>query len=170
MEKPGIARPFLCAPHPGSGPAALESLPNAEEKPMHRTPQAHAAISEINVTPLIDVMLCLLIIFMIAMPTLSQSVPLDLPQPGPEIKRIDPEPPMQVRILADGRLFLDQQPISADVLAAELAYQAKRDPQRVVAIDAHQDTQYDKVVAVLADVRNQGMTRIAMKSETGWVR
>jgi biopolymer transport protein ExbD len=168
MEKPGIARLFLCAPHPGFGTAALESLPNAEEKHMHRTPQAQAtAISEINVTPLIDVMLCLLIIFMIAMPTLSQSVPLDLPQRGPKPEQVDPEPPMQVRILADGRLFLDQQPISADVLAAELAYQAKRDPQRVVAIDAHQDTHYDKVVAVLADVRNQGMTRIAMKNVAG---
>ncbi len=136
---------------------------------MHRTPQAQAtAISEINVTPLIDVMLCLLIIFMIAMPTLSQSVPLDLPQRTPEPQLVNPEPPMQIRILADGRLFLDQQPISADVLAAELAYQAKRDPERVVAINAHQDTQYDKVVAVLTDVRDQGMNRIAMKNETGW--
>jgi biopolymer transport protein ExbD len=169
MEKPGIARLFLCAPHPGSGTAALESLPNAEEKPMHHAPHEQAtAISEINVTPLIDVMLCLLIIFMIAMPTLSQSVPLDLPQRPEKSQPINPEPPMQVRIFADGRLFLDQQPISAEVLAAELAYQAKRDPERVVAIDAHQDTQYDKVVAVLADVRNQGMTRIAMKNESAW--
>jgi biopolymer transport protein ExbD len=146
-------------------------MPTAEEIVMSHAAPAHAnAISEINVTPLIDVMLCLLIIFMIAMPTLSQSVPLDLPQPRPEPPQGNPEPPMQVRILADGRLFLDRQPVSADVLAAELAFQAKRDPERVVAIDAHQDTQYEKVVAVLADVRNQGMTRIAMKNEAGWDR
>lgn len=135
---------------------------------MARTETAQAtAISEINVTPLIDVMLCLLIIFMIAMPTLSQSVPLDLPQVPKDPVRTKPEPPMQLRILADGRLFLDQKQISAELLSAELAYQARRDPERVVAIDADQEAQYQVVVSVLADVRDQGITKIAMKNDAG---
>jgi biopolymer transport protein ExbD len=150
---------------------ALQSLPTAEDPPMPRTAPAPAtAISEINVTPLVDVMLCLLIIFMIAMPTLSQSVPLDLPQTPEKPIKIDPEPPLQVRILADGRLFLDEKPISAELLSAELAYQARRDPERVVAIDADRDAQYDSVVSVLADVRDQGISKIAMKNDAGRVR
>lgn len=138
---------------------------------MTRTETAPAAaISEINVTPLIDVMLCLLIIFMIAMPTLSQSVPLDLPQPGPDELKASPESPMQVRVLVDGRLLLDQKAISAELLSAELAYQARRNPDRVVAIDADQETHYQLVVSVLADVRDQGITKIAMKNATGRMR
>lgn len=122
------------------------------------------AVSEINVTPLIDVMLCLLIIFMIAVPTLSQVVPLDLPQEGPPLPEpVKPEPPIQVHILADGRLLLDQRPISTQVLSAELAYQVARDKRRVLAIEAHPDARYEQVLGVLADARDQGITRIAMQ-------
>jgi biopolymer transport protein ExbD len=162
---------FFARENPEARNAALQSLPAAEETPMPRTETAQAtAISEINVTPLIDVMLCLLIIFMIAMPTLSQSVPLDLPQLTDPPPKDNPEPPMQLRILADGRVFLDQKPISAELLSAELAYQARRDPERVVAIDADQEAQYQVVVSVLADVRDQGITKIAMKNDAGWSR
>jgi biopolymer transport protein ExbD len=124
--------------------------------------QTQAAISEINVTPLIDVMLCLLIIFMIAMPMLNGRVPLDLPQKGDPPPITSPAPPMQLRILADGRLLLDQHPITAELLAAEMSYQVARDETRVLAIQADRDTEYERVVEVLASAKDQGVTRIAM--------
>lgn len=125
------------------------------------------AVSEINVTPLIDVMLCLLIIFMIAVPTMTHLVPLDLPQHVPPVpEAVKPEPPIQVRILADGRLLLDQKLISAHMLSAELAYQVGRDKRRILAVDAHQDARYEQVLQVLADARDQGITRIAMQDAT----
>lgn len=129
---------------------------------MHRTERvADTAIASINVTPLIDVMLCLLIIFMIAMPTLTGSMPLDLPQDGP--LTIDkPQDPIRIRILADGRLLLQGRPIAADVLSAELGYQIARDAERIVSIDADRDAQFQQVIDVLADARAQGATRIAM--------
>ncbi|MDZ4813242.1 MAG: biopolymer transporter ExbD [Pseudomonadota bacterium] len=135
---------------------------------MHTQNAQANAVSEINVTPLIDVMLCLLIIFMIAAPTLTQIVPLDLPQPPltPPPEPVKPEPPIQVRILADGRLLLDQRPISAPVLSVELAYQAARDKRRILAVDADQDARYEQVLEVLADARDQGITRIAMHDGT----
>ena len=102
----------------------------------HVQAETESAISQINVTPLVDVMLCLLIIFMIAAPTLTRSLPFDLPQKGPIEDTRKPESPMQLRILADGRLLLDGKPIQDDVLAAELSYQAGRDDQRILSIDA----------------------------------
>ncbi len=134
---------------------------------MHAQNTQANAVSEINVTPLIDVMLCLLIIFMIAVPTMTHLVPLDLPQHIPPVpEAVKPEPPIQVHILADGRLLLDQKLISAQVLSAELAYQVARDKRRILAIDAHQDVRYEQVLEVLADARDQGITRIAMHDAT----
>jgi biopolymer transport protein ExbD len=124
--------------------------------------QTQAAISEINVTPLIDVMLCLLIIFMLAMPMLNGRVLLDLPQNGDPPPTTSPAPPMQLRILADGRLLLDQHPITAELLAAEMSYQVARDEFRVLAIQVDRDTEYKRVVEVLASAKDQGVTRIAM--------
>lgn len=132
---------------------------------MHHTVRTEeaTAIADINVTPLVDVMLCLLIIFMIAMPTLTGSVPLDMPQVGPTPPvPIEPEPPMLVHIRADGRLFLQGRPIDADVLSAEMRYQLARDPDRVLSIDADRDAQYQQVLDVLAAARDQGVHRISM--------
>lgn len=119
------------------------------------------AISEINVTPLVDVMLCLLIIFMIAAPILSKRLPLNLPQPTPTIPPPPLEPPMLLRILSDGRLLLEDRPIQDQVLAAELAFQAHRDPARVLLIDPDRDAGYQRFVDVLAQAREQGVQRIA---------
>ena len=124
-------------------------------------------ISEINVTPLVDVMLCLLIIFMIAASTLTSRLPLDLPQSTPPVEQLSkPEPPMQLRIMADGRLLLEDRPIADDVLAAELAFQAGRDAQRVLAINADRLAHYQRVVDVLASAQSQGISRIAMPAST----
>lgn len=121
------------------------------------------AISEINVTPLVDVMLCLLIIFMIAAPMLSKRLPLALPQPiYPPVTPTEPEPPLRLRILADGRLLLEDRPIQDHVLAAELAWQADRDPLRVLQIDTDRDAAYQRFVDVLASAREQGIEQIAL--------
>ncbi len=119
------------------------------------------AISEINVTPLVDVMLCLLIIFMIAAPILSKRLSLNLPQPTPTIPPPPLEPPMLLRILADGRLLLEDRPIQDQVLAAELAFQVHRDPARVLLIDPDRDAGYQRFVDVLAQAREHGVQRIA---------
>ena len=123
------------------------------------------AISEINVTPLVDVMLCLLIIFMIAAPVLSKRLPLDLPQPSPIIPRPPMEPPLLLRILSDGRLLLEDRPILDQVLAAELAFQLDRDPARVLLIDPDRDASYQRFVDVLAQAREQGVQRIAFAEQ-----
>jgi biopolymer transport protein ExbD len=125
------------------------------------------AISEINVTPLVDVMLCLLIIFMIAAPMLSSRLPLALPQPTPPpVTRTEPEPPLRLRILADGHLLLEDQPIRDETLAAELAWQADRDPRRILQIDTDRQAVYQRFVDVLASAREQGISQIALAKQT----
>ncbi len=122
------------------------------------------AISEINVTPLIDVMLCLLIIFMIAIPTMTGRVTLDLPPSGPiGPSRTNPEPPTEINVLADGRIMLDHRPASTELIAAEMAFQIARDKHHMVAIAAEQEAHYDQVLAVIASAKAQGVVRIAMK-------
>jgi len=125
------------------------------------------ALSQINVTPLVDVMLVLLIIFMISAPALTSRLPLDLPQVNPpEFHKKRPEPPMLLKLDADGALFLDGHRISEAVLAAELAFQSARDAERVLAIEVERDARYDRLIDTLASARDNGIKHIAMPSLT----
>ena len=118
-------------------------------------------LADINITPLVDVMLVLLVIFMIAAPTLSHRVPLDLPQSGPVRPTPAPEA-IRLRIDASGQVYWNEaaQPLSA--LEAMLSVEAQRDPgiQPRVRIDASEDAEYGIVAKVLASARNAGLERI----------
>src|SRR5574338_306718 len=79
-------------------------------------------MADINVTPLVDVMLVLLIIFMITMPLLSHKIQIDLPQPTPPPPVAPPPPPEPIRlsVQSNGQLFWNDEPISEDALRAQL--------------------------------------------------
>jgi biopolymer transport protein ExbD len=117
--------------------------------------------ASINITPLVDVMLVLLIIFMVAAPTLTKAVGFDLPQSTPP--RVEPPQRIALAILADGSVTWNgaMQPFSA--LPALMAVEAQRDPRHppVLQIDASGDAAYGVVTRVLADAENAGIEHIA---------
>ncbi len=115
-------------------------------------------LSEINVTPLVDVMLVLLVIFIVTVPVLRMSVPVDLPQltANPIV-----ENPMrlEVALKEDGSYWLDGNRIDAPMLVQRLKV-ASGNPEATVEINADQKCQYGEVVTLLGLVRDAGIQKI----------
>ena len=123
-----------------------------------------SAMAEINITPLIDVMLAVLVIFMIAMPILTQRITLDLPQRGPP----PPEPPkppeiVNLAVAADGSLTWNGAPLIAEALEPQLRLEAKRHPQPELQVEVDRRAAYQEVVTVLAAAKVAGVEKIGFK-------
>jgi biopolymer transport protein TolR len=121
-------------------------------------------MSEINVTPLVDVMLVLVVIFIITAPLLASSIRLDLPkaegtQPG--------DAPRFVTVVLDkaGKVFLNDKPVTETQLAAQLAAAAKQNPETEIQLRADQTVPYGKVVEVMGVAHKAGLTRIGFVAE-----
>ncbi|KRE89420.1 biopolymer transporter ExbD [Frateuria sp. Soil773] len=117
------------------------------------------AIAHINVTPLVDVLLVLLVIFMITAPVLTHKLKIDLPQsssgtPPPSIE------PIRLAIRADGAMSWNGTPVDEPALQAQLAVVASRGNPPELAIAAADGVPYQAVARVLAQARSQGLTRI----------
>ena len=124
-------------------------------------PQA-AAIAGINITPLVDVMLVLLVIFMVTMPIRSESLQLKLPgtidsQPLPR-----PEP-VQLQVQADGSALLDGVRVELSALTAELRAQHAQAPKAALSLDGSGEAEYRAFAFALAAARNAGYRDIAIR-------
>lgn len=121
------------------------------------------AISEMNITPLVDVMLVMLVIFMIAAPVFSQAIPLNLPQTGPD--HPDPPPPIELRIDAAGEVFLGGQPMPVSALTSVFSAELERAGSQpvILSIDANGEADYQVVAKVLAVAQNAGLGNIRFK-------
>ncbi|HET7663166.1 MAG TPA: biopolymer transporter ExbD [Rhodanobacteraceae bacterium] len=120
-------------------------------------------MAEINVTPLVDVMLVLVIIFLITAPLLTHKIRIDLPQPNQNVKPPEnPPKPIQLVIKADGSLYMNDIPVSEQDLKLQLqVYGTKsKDKQPEVQIQASDNVQYDIVAKVLADAKGANMQKI----------
>jgi biopolymer transport protein ExbD len=131
------------------------------------TTRSAGPMSDINVTPLIDVLLVLLIIFLITAPTVAHNVRIDLPQKSTVTPLIEPPPPVELRILSTGELYWNGQPLIRPALEPQLRLEAGKDPQPELQIDAELQTQYQTVAEVLATARNVGITKIGFKNMPG---
>ncbi|MGH8060610.1 MAG: ExbD/TolR family protein [Pseudoxanthomonas sp.] len=121
-------------------------------------------MADINVTPLVDVMLVLLIIFIVTAPIVTYPIEVDLPQrvinPPPQLK--DPPPPIELRIDASGQVNWNNSPVATTELQAKMENEVQRDPtnQPELRIDANPDAQYDVMAKVLAAAKNAQMQKI----------
>ena len=122
-------------------------------------------MSEINVTPLVDVMLVLVVIFIITAPLLASSIRLDLPKtdaakPG--------DPPKFVTVVVDkaGRAFFNDRPVTQVDLARELQEAAKSNPETEVQLRADQGVPYGRVVEVMGEAQKAGLNRIGFVADT----
>jgi biopolymer transport protein TolR len=122
-----------------------------------------APMSDMNVTPLVDVMLVLLIVFMVAAPLMAQGVPINLPKVQSK-PLSDQKPPIGVSVDATGQYFVDTQPVPADQLVLALDHE---DPtrERRIHVRADKDISYGKVVAVMGLINSAGFSKVALVSE-----
>ncbi|MBI1182051.1 MAG: protein TolR [Alphaproteobacteria bacterium] len=122
-------------------------------------------LAEINVTPLVDVMLVLLIIFMITAPLLLSNVPLELPRlAGPSVQR--PEEPLVVSLNRDGGIFLKDQQVTLDELAGRLRALAPGRRGEVIFVRGDKGVDYGAVMELLGAVGKAGFARISLVADT----
>ena len=126
---------------------------------LYGAPEEREPLAEINTTPLVDVMLVLLIIFLITVPVATASIAVDLPIERTEVRQLQPGI-LSVSIDRDGRLFLDQRPLRD---AAELSQklQALGDPDRPVHLVADRNARYGQIEPALQVLRRSGMRQVS---------
>ncbi len=125
-----------------------------------QTRSEHAAMSEINVTPLVDVMLVLLVIFIVTAPLLTQAVPIELPKTAPT-KAVSEPRNVSLSVNRQGEIFLDRQPVAFEALESTLAAQRARDDGINLLLQADASVPYGRVAQVMAAAQRAGITRLA---------
>jgi len=123
-----------------------------------------SALSEINVTPLVDVMLVLLIIFMVAAPMLTTGVNVDLPKADAPRMDIDQEHPL-ITVQRDQRIFLFDEEVSLDVLRERLVNDQRIREVDEVFVQADEQVPYGAVAQVLALVRQAGIGKMGLVTD-----
>lgn len=118
-------------------------------------------MSEINVTPLVDVMLVLLIIFMITAPLMSHSITIDLPTANPKTKDAEVlTPPLDLAVKQDGSMYLNDHPVSDAELRAQFLVEAQKAPQPELQIRADKGAQFKIVKKIIGDAKASGMVHV----------
>jgi biopolymer transport protein ExbD len=128
----------------------LNMPPEAEER----------ALSDINTTPLVDVMLVLLIVFMITIPVITHTVPVDLPEVSNEATKTKPEN-INISVNKEGQVYWNQILVANnDELLQRMETVARMQPQPEVHIRADQQTRYENVGRVIVDAQRKGIMKV----------
>ncbi|MGC6484474.1 MAG: protein TolR [Candidatus Puniceispirillales bacterium] len=123
--------------------------------------QRKRPMSEINVTPFVDVMLVLLIVFMVTAPLLTVGVPVDLPKTKAS-QISDDQTPLIISIKADGGLALQNRDIETDQLIPRLEAVARAKPETRIFVRGDRSVPYGEIMAVMGRVQEAGFTRVAL--------
>jgi biopolymer transport protein TolR len=121
-------------------------------------------LAEINVTPMVDVMLVLLIIFMVTAPLMTSGVSVDLPKTNAQPLNSD-STPLTVSIKADGSIFLQDQPIEITDIVAKLQAIAQNNPDRRIFVRGDKDLAYGRIMEVMGTITTGGFTKVALLAE-----
>jgi biopolymer transport protein TolR len=120
----------------------------------------YAPMSEINVTPMVDVMLVLLVIFMVTAPFLLQAVPVSLPKTAP-VEKLQPMKKVELIIDAAGNVYVDQEQVAGADLETRLQTLLKAEPEMSVQLKADYRVAYGRIAEVMAAVSRAGITRLS---------
>ncbi|MEO7199661.1 MAG: biopolymer transporter ExbD [Dokdonella sp.] len=124
-------------------------------------------MADINVTPLVDVMLVLLIIFMITAPLMTHKIRIDLPQANPNVIETTPPDPIDLAIKDTGELYWNDEPVTEAMLQAQLRVTAQRNPQPELQIRVEKTVQYQLLATVMASAKASGMVKIGFITASG---
>ena len=124
-------------------------------------------MAEINVTPLVDVMLVLLIIFMITAPLMSHKVKVELPKAT--LNNIETKPivvqPITITVTDAGNLYWNDQPTTKDQIESKLSVEAQKTPQPAINVRGDRTTKYRVVQEIVQVAQNQGMRKVGFVAE-----
>lgn len=124
----------------------------------------HAPISEINVTPMVDVMLVLLVIFMITAPLLTIGVQVDLPKTTASVIQ-DPVEPLAVSVDAAGKIWLQDREIALEALAPRLIAVTGANPDIRIFVRGDKTIDYGRVMTVMGTINAAGFKKVALIAE-----
>jgi len=124
----------------------------------------YAPLAEINVTPMVDVMLVLLVIFMITAPLLTVGVPVDLPK-SRAATLTAPKQPIIISLNREGEVFIGDERIAADELEPRLATLAAEDPSRIVYVRSDRTNTYAQLMDTLGLVNHAGFSKVSLVAE-----
>jgi len=116
-------------------------------------------MNEINMTPLVDVMLVLLIIFLVTIPAMQHAVRIDLPHASSQPEAVKPAH-VDVAVQADGSVLWDGQPVGDDDLRTRIAQAALASPQPELHLRADRKVPYERVAAVMSAAQSGGLTKL----------
>jgi len=128
---------------------------------MRRSFRSHSqghALAELNITPLLDLVFVLLIIFMITTPLMEQQLPVDLPKATTSLPTTMPDPKsiLTLTLSKDGSVLLGSEKVTLDQLTSLLTQRKARDPELVVSLRADSSLPYEKIFRALEAVRSSG--------------
>src|SRR5215212_5380565 len=127
---------------------------------------SHAALtSDINVTPLVDVCLVLLIIFMVVTPMLQKGIPINLPVTEDPEKTPDTDKQLQISVKSDGSVYLGSTVVREDQVQSQLEEIHQRTPDREIAVKGDRAVKYGKVLDVLKALREVGFNNVGLISQ-----
>jgi biopolymer transport protein ExbD len=121
-------------------------------------------MNEINMTPLVDVMLVLLIVFMVTIPVIRHAVKIDLPHASSQKEDTKPAQ-VTIAIDADGNVMWDDQKVDDATLNAKIAAAAQAEPQPELHLDADRKVPYEKVAQVMSAAQAGGLTKIGFVTQ-----
>jgi len=127
--------------------------------------QQAGPMADINVTPMVDVMLVLLVIFIITAPLFTHAIKLDLPSAQSAPAQTEPTT-ISVSINGAGTIFWNNDPLTLDELEARLTVAAKQQPQPQVQLRADKGTRYEVIAQVMAAAQGNGITKLGFVTET----
>lgn len=123
------------------------------------------SMADINVTPMVDVMLVLLVIFILAAPMFTGSVQLELPKAQAPAAQTAPAATVTLSIDAKGQVFWNNDPVEKDALESRLIEAARLDPQPELQLRADKDTRYEVVAQVMAAAQSNGLTKLGFVTD-----
>ena len=128
------------------------------------TKRGHGTMNELNITPLLDLVFVLLVIFIITTPQLMNNLEINLPsgQPPKEKPKIQPA---RIEVSPQGQITLDHQPVTAAELKTKLAALKTQNPDLAVVVQGADDTEYQIMVGVLDTLRQLDITKMGMATE-----
>lgn len=126
--------------------------------------RSHRPMAEINVTPFVDVMMVLLVVFMVAAPLLTTGVPIDLPDSGAKALSEEDNKPLEVSLDNNGQIYVGETEVKQERLVALLGSLTNNDPDRRIYIRADQALDYGQVMKILGAINGAGFRKVALVS------
>ena len=122
-------------------------------------------LSEINITPMVDVMLVLLVVFIITAPLMTNSIKVNLPDTESTVQIQEPKKPIVLSIDAEGKIYLDKDEYALDVIEQELSHRKELDPEIRLNLNADETVPYGVVAKVMVLIEKAGIERLSVVTE-----